>query len=244
MLVYLLLMVYFLIFLLELGLLFYFSKKLIKSLFLVILKITNSHKALVNILAILFLPGTIIHELSHLLVAGVMLIPVGEISVLPEVGGDGVKLGSVQIGKSDPVRRILIGVAPVLLGVLIIIGILYFINLKIWWQVLLGLYLIFEIGNTMFSSKKDLAGLLGFILAILLVGILALGALYFLRPLLLINIWIKLNSADLTLVENFFKKGAVYLLIPLILDLIIIIFTGLFTKRRDGNDREGGNRLK
>ena len=224
-------MIYFILFLLELGLLFYLSKKLIKSLYLLILKITKSYHLVVHTLAVIFLPGTIIHKLAHLLVAGMMLVPVGEMNVLPEVEGEGVKLGSVQVGQSDPVRGTLIAVAPVLLGVLIILGILYFINFKIWWQVLLGLYLIFEISNTMFSSKKDLAGVVGFVAAILVVGLILVGGLYLWRPLPAENIWIKLNSANFSGVANFFQKASLYLLAPLILDLIIILLTRPFRKR-------------
>ena len=152
-------MIFLSIFIIEFILLFFLSKKLIKSLSLLIYKITKSQKAVVNILAILFLPGTIFHELAHLLTAGIMLVPVGEISVIPEiegqparnatqsVAGGNVKLGSVQIGKVDPLRLTIIGVAPVILGFLSILGILYFAgnfqNLN-WWQIALGLYLIFE----------------------------------------------------------------------------------------------------
>ncbi len=218
-------MIYFLIFILELGLLFYLSKKLINTLAGLIYKIFKTHSAVVHTLAIIFLPGTIIHELSHLLVAGVLFIPVGELSVLPEIEEKGVKLGSVQIGHSDPLRRIIVGVAPVLVGILSIIGILYFIhtgNSFIWWQAILALYLVFEIGNTMFSSRKDLEGIIGFS-AILLVGLLALGILYSLRPLLIQNIWISLNRSDLTGVLNFFKQAVIYLGVPLALDLIMIL---------------------
>src|SRR3989338_5660551 len=80
-------MIFLSIFIIEFILLFFLSKKLINSLSLLIYKVTKSQKAVVNILAIIFLPGTIFHELAHLLTAGVMLVPVGEISVIPEVDG-------------------------------------------------------------------------------------------------------------------------------------------------------------
>lgn len=221
-------MIYFLLFIIELGLLFFLSKKLINSLAKTFYRFHFSHRTLVHILAILFLPGTIIHELAHLLVAGVLLIPVGELSVLPEVEGESVKLGSVQIGQSDPIRMSLVGIAPVIFGVGIILIILSFLNFTVWWQAFLGLYLIFEIGNSMFSSKRDLEGVLGFLVAILVVGGGVLGVLYFLRPFLIQNIWIYLNSTDLTGVSDFFKQAAIYLGVPLSLDLTIISLTKLF----------------
>src|SRR3989344_5994531 len=185
-------MFYLATFLLEFLLLFFLSKKLIKSLYLILFKISKSHKVVVNTLSIIFLPGTIMHELAHLLTAGVLLVPVGEMVVIPQIDGDGVKLGSVQIGKVDPFRLTIIGVAPVILGSLSILGLLYFTQIYLdftWWKVLLGLYLIFEISNTMFSSKKDIEGTIGFVVAILIVGILLVSVLYFWKPLLITDIW-------------------------------------------------------
>src|SRR5688572_24943167 len=119
-------MVFFIIFVLEFILLFFLSKRLIRALSLTIFKITKSQNVVINTLAVIFLPGTIFHELAHLLTAGVLLVPVGEISVIPEIEENGVKLGSVQIGKVDPFRLTIVGVAPVLLGLSAILGILYF----------------------------------------------------------------------------------------------------------------------
>lgn len=226
-------MIFFILFLVEIILLFFLSKKLIKSLSLTLYRITNSHRAVVNILAIIFLPGTIIHELAHLLTAGIMLVPVGEISVLPEVEETGVKLGSVQIGKVDPFRLTIVGVAPVLLGMLSILGILYFAQNAqhlLWWQIVLGLYLIFEISNTMFSSKKDIAGTIGFVVAVLVVTIALIGILYIFKPLLLQNMWISVVTLNWEPITDFFKRSSLYLLVPLILDFLIILLTTPFRK--------------
>lgn len=220
-------MIYFLFFLFELAFLFFLSKKLINSLARIFFKFHFSHKTTVNILAILFLPGTIIHELAHLLIGGVLLVPVGEMNLLPEIHEDGVKLGSVQIGKVDPIRMSLVGVAPILFGVSGILFILTFFNFSIWWQVILGLYLIFEIGNSMFSSKRDLEGVVGFLIAIVLVAGAFLVASYFLKPDFLQTIWTIINNFDLGNVAEFFKTAAKFLLVPLGLDLIIILMTKL-----------------
>jgi len=226
-------MLYLFLFLVELFLLFFLSKKLINALARIIFKITKSHRIVVNVLSIIFLPGTIFHELSHLLTAGLLLVPVGEISVLPELEEKGVKLGSVAIGRSDPIRRMFIGVAPVLLGLLTIFGLLYFIKISndfLWWQILLSLYLIFQIGNTMFASKKDLEGTIGFVLAGLIVTILALGGLYFINLTIFQNLMTFLSSIDLNPLFNLFKTALFYLLVPLILDLMVILLTKLYPK--------------
>lgn len=220
-------MIFSILFALELILLFFLSKKLINSLARALYRISSSHKFVVNSLALIFLPGTIFHELSHLLVAGIMLVPVGEITVLPEIEEGGVKLGGVQIGKVDPFRLTIVGVAPFILGTLSILGILYFAlqgNL-LWWQIILGLYLIFEISNTMFSSKKDIQGTIVFIAAFLVLFLAFLIALLFLRPLLLQNIWNLISGFEPLI--NFFKKGSIYLLVPLTLDLLLILLTRL-----------------
>ncbi|OGE72554.1 hypothetical protein A3H40_00435 [Candidatus Daviesbacteria bacterium RIFCSPLOWO2_02_FULL_38_15] len=227
-------MIHILLFLLEIGTLFFLSKKLIDSLARIFFKLTHNHQAVINILAILFLPGTIIHELTHLLTAGIMLVPVGEMTVAPEILEDGIKLGGVQIGKTDPFRKTLIGVAPVLAGTAAILGILYFaqIDQYVFWQIVLSLYLIFAIGNTMFSSKKDLEGITGFGVAILLVILIILSTLYLLNPALIQNFWSYLHTINFESVINFFKKSSIYLLVPLSLDLIIILIITSFLERK------------
>lgn len=215
-------------------LLFFFSKKIIRSISQVLFRFTKNHKVVVNILAIIFLPGTIFHELSHLLAAGLMLVPVGELKALPEIEGETVKLGSVQIAKVDPFRLTIIGVAPVIFGMLSILGILYYAqdtkNLN-WWQILIGLYFIFEFANTMFSSKKDVEGTAIFVGLLSILTISLILALYFINPTLLSNFWIYINSLNLTPLSNFFKLGSLYLLVPLSLDLLIIFLANIFTRR-------------
>lgn len=224
-LIYLIFMLYFLIFLAELIALFFLSRKLINSLARIFFRLTKNQHTVVNILAIIFLPGTILHELAHLLFAGIMLVPVGEINVLPVVEEAGVKLGSVQIGKTDPLRRIIVGVAPVLFGMLAILSIFYLIQGSdhfIWWQIVLALYLVFEIGNTMFSSKKDLEGVIGFTVAIVTVAIVILATLYLLNPVILQNIWLYINKLNFGSTVRLFKSASIYLGIPIVLDILII----------------------
>lgn len=227
-------MIYLVFFLLEIGILFFLSKRLINALAKIFYRFTGSHQAMVNILAILFLPGTILHELAHLLAAGIMLVPVGEMTVVPEVLAEGVKLGGVQIGKCDPFRRTLVGVAPVLVGIAAILGILYFAQIDKYslWQIVLSLYLIFTIGNTLFSSKKDLEGVIGFVVTIFLVVLIIMVALYLLNPSLTQSLWSYPGKINFEPVINFFKKSSIYLLVPLGLDLIIMLITTPFLAGR------------
>ena len=226
-------MPYFLLLIFELILLFALSKKLINALTAILFRVTRNQRAAIHIMAIIFLPGTIFHELAHLLFAGVMLVPVGEMSVMPEIEQNRVKLGSVQIGKADPLRRTIIGVAPVIFGLILIFTALYFIqgaNSFIWWQIVLGLYLVFVTGNTMFSSKKDLEGVIVFTAMILIITIAVFFSLYFLKPAILQNLFQFINKLNLEFVLNFFKMADAYLLIPIALDILIVSAGKLFKK--------------
>lgn len=191
---------------------------------------------MVNTLAVIFLPGTIIHELAHLLFAGVMLVPVGEINVVPEIEGQTVKLGSVQISKTDPLRRSIVGVAPVLFGLILIFSIFLLVPIGDsalpWWQTALALYLLFEIGNTMFSSKKDLEGTIIFAATILILAFAILAAIYFLDKPLLQNLWLYFSQQDLNFLNKYFKQADIYLAVPVVLDLAIILLVSLFTSRK------------
>ncbi len=225
-------MIYFLFFIAELLFLLFLSKKLINNLARLIYRFTRSHRVVVHALAVIFLPGTIIHELAHLLFAGVMLVPVGELSVYPEIEEHGMKLGSVQIGQTDPFRRMIVGVAPVLLGMVLIFSI--FLLVKIgeapWWQAALGLYMLFQIGNTMFSSKKDIEGSILFVILVSVLTLVAILALYLLSPITLQNFWIYLNNLSLEFAASFFKQASTYLLAPVVLDLLILLLSIPFRK--------------
>lgn len=131
---------------------------------------------------VVVLPGVVIHELSHWLMAKL----VGARVSLPSLGpvrrgrGKQISLGSVRVGKVGPVRASLIGVAPLLGGsaVILLIG-----NLVLGISELAGavagqgvagffdalaqmarvgdfwlwLYLIFAVSNAMLPSESDMA---------------------------------------------------------------------------------------
>lgn len=109
-----------------------------------------------------FLPGTFIHELSHFLMAKVLFVPVGKFNLVPKRGEKEIVLGSVAIAKVDIVRRLIIGAAPVIFGITLVLSVVY-ISVsqsvyKDWRLVALIGYIVFITGNSMFSSKKDLEG--------------------------------------------------------------------------------------
>ena len=213
------------LFIAELLLLFSLSRSLTSALAKFFYTLTGSRRATINILAFIFLPGTIIHELSHLLVAGMMFVPVGRIEVLPQIDGDEVRLGSAEIGQTDMLRRMVIGMAPILVGLLVMVGTLWlsYGNLSgetPIWQVFIVLYVIFQVSNSMFSSKKDMEGAVALFLALFLILTAVITAIY-LGGLWPVFAGLKLPQAPL---DGFFIKADLLLLIPLGID---VMFLGL-----------------
>jgi hypothetical protein len=214
----------------ELFVLFLLSKKLTRRLSFYFYQVTRSKKLTILWLAILFFPGTFIHELSHYLMAVFINVRVGDMEFLPEVQEHGVKLGSVSIAKTDPFRRLLIGMAPFLFGTAIILALLYFgsvYNLfsHYWFSILTG-YIVFEIGNTMFSSRKDMEGALELLIVL------------FMLMLILYFAGLRLPAFDPSiifgqpLITKIFEKGAYFLLIPLAIDLVVIILLSFFKRKK------------
>jgi hypothetical protein len=159
----------------EFILLFMTSRFISKFLFILFYKIFKSTKASILFLAIIFFPGVAIHELSHFLMAEILFVKTGEIEFMPEVMGDEVEMGSIQIGKTDIVRRMLTGVAPIIMGSIFIFSILFyfftaitvenaFSSVFLGIQSVLIMWMVFVTTNTMFSSRRDLEGFLEFLL--------------------------------------------------------------------------------
>jgi hypothetical protein len=131
---------------------------------------------------VLVLPGVVIHELSHWLVATLLGVRVSQFRLGPVRQGRSkrVSLGSIRVGKVDPVRASLIGLAPLLgaSAVILLIGNLVLGvgelaqsiasgGLEGLWAALrqamqvpdfwLWLYLIFGISNAMLPSESDMS---------------------------------------------------------------------------------------
>jgi len=69
---------------------------------------------------ILFFPGILVHESSHWLMAKLMRVPTGKLSLIPRNLPNGkLRLGYVETQKSDWFRDSLIGAAPLITGCII-----------------------------------------------------------------------------------------------------------------------------
>jgi hypothetical protein len=130
---------------------------------------------------VLLMPGVIIHELSHLLMAWLLRVRVRRFSLGPvrRARSQHVSLGSIEVANVDPLRGSLIGLAPLLAGsaVILLIGnrVLGVNELAVAFTtsgvrgVLAGLgqvarvpsfslwlYLVFAVSNAMLPSESDL----------------------------------------------------------------------------------------
>lgn len=200
-------MVFALVFVFEVIFLFFLSKTLTRSLYFLP----------INLISFLFLPGIIIHELSHFLIASLLFVSVGDIEFTPQVKDGELKLGRVSIGKTDPIRRFLIGVAPLVFGLSVILGLLYLVQankLSDLLVLVLLSYILFGVGNTMFSSKKDMEGAL----VLLVFAVIVFIAVYLLGFRIQLS-WLQ-TPFFAKIFENF-QKADLYLLVLIGLDSTI-----------------------
>jgi len=124
---------------------------------------------------LLTLPGVLLHELSHVLMAVLLRVRVHRLSIgIQHREQDQIVLGSVDIAQTDPIRASLIGLAPLVSGCAVILliasqalglGRLEPFSLGALWRALptmyyapdfwLWIYLVLAIGNAMFPSAAD-----------------------------------------------------------------------------------------
>jgi hypothetical protein len=113
-----------------------------------VLLITNRNGPASTVYFYLLAPGVILHEISHWLVARLLFVPTRDVALFrPQPAetrdkqGGPVTLGYVEIFKTDPVRQSLIGLAPLPVGILVLL--------------LLAALLDFNAGVSTFSPKDD-----------------------------------------------------------------------------------------
>jgi hypothetical protein len=137
--------------------------------------------------SLIFLPGTILHELSHWLVAELLGVHTGEITILPNMDNaenDRQRLGSVATASSGPIRGFLIGAAPFVTGLLALSLLGYFVFLPslLTWQYILILYGIVVVGSSMMLSREDRRSLPFFLILVVVIVVIYLNTPYRLSP--------------------------------------------------------------
>ena len=131
------------------------------------------------LVSILFLPGVLLHETSHYLMAHALGVPTGRFSIIPRAQEDGrLQLGFVETAHTDILRDALIGMAPLIAGIffIIFVGVWRLELLDLWKNVVRGMtityyealtqlytrpdfwlwfYLVFTVSSTMMPSRSD-----------------------------------------------------------------------------------------
>lgn len=153
-----------------------------------------------NLYFFMLAPGVIIHELSHWLFAKLLFVPTKDVSLFrPQRQTDSrgqtgpITLGYVEVFQTDPLRQSLIGLAPLPIGIAVLLGLAAVLNFynggnslvpettSMWRAItalpgevvnsfrqpinILWLYLVFTVSNGMLPSRPDRRPwLIGFIL--------------------------------------------------------------------------------
>lgn len=136
--------------------------------------------------SLVFLPGTIIHEVSHLLLAAATGAKAGNVVIFPEFIADNfpkkgapreIKLGSVMVQKMNPVQGFFVGLAPLFSGLALLVWLASKIQLNLQngvsYLLALQVYFFFVIANSLFPSWADIKHTLPLTSIMISLGILA-----------------------------------------------------------------------
>lgn len=137
--------------------------------------VTGDPGCAVRVLFLLLLPGVLLHEFSHWLIANLTGVRTGAVSIgLGKTRGKHFSLGSVTVERTDPLREALIGIAPFIFGIVAVWAIMGYgfdlwpdrhitpelVGSRIWESITdpltwLALYLVFAVSTSMIPSESD-----------------------------------------------------------------------------------------
>lgn len=206
----------------------------IQAIFLII---TRSPNMTIGVFSMLFFPGVFLHELSHFVMAKLIGVRTGKFSLIPQVMPDGrLQLGYVEAASTDIFRDSLVGLAPLISGMLFIaLGATSHLHLSILWETLrnsqwtlflmglqalptvpdfwLWFYGTFAVSTTMMPSESDRHAWLplGLVSALLLVLAVLAGA----GPWMLTNLAPAFNQ--------FLRSTALILLVSIVVHIVLIL---------------------
>jgi len=158
----------------EIIAIYFLAHSLLNMSFHLFRKIFRSDSIIIWITALLYLPGTILHEISHYFFALLLAMNPEEVSIFPRIEKDHIQLGHVLYRRhpSDVFRPIIVGIAPFFgaIGTLWAIESFHLFPAGVWWQTALVGYLILAVTANMFSSKQDLVDLIYVVPIFLIIG--------------------------------------------------------------------------
>ena len=145
----------------------------------VFLILSRSERVTITLFSLIFLPGVLLHELSHYGMAVLLGVDAARFSLIPQLLDDGrLQLGYVETAKTDIARDLLVGAAPLIVGGGFVALVAIFpMHLQPMWAVLrngqfglfwfgltglftvkdfpLWFYLTFAVSSTMLPSQSD-----------------------------------------------------------------------------------------
>lgn len=221
--------------LLMLGPLLLLQRGLHREFQAVFLLITRRPEIAVALFSLLFFPGVLLHEASHFVMAKILRVPTGKVSLIPQsLEGNRLRLGFVETGETDILRDALIGMAPLLTGGLFVAyaGIVRLDLLLVWDGVASGnveaalnnlavsmampdfwlwFYLMVAVSSTMFPSPSDRRAWLPVTLIVVL--IVGLALIFGAGPWMSENLLPYLNDALRGIAVVFAISSAVHLVV-------------------------------
>ena len=120
--------------------------------------LSRSAEFSIALFSILFLPGVMLHELSHYLIALILGVRAASFSLIPQLLPNGrLQLGYVETVKTDFLRDSLIGAAPLLAGgsVVAFLAVARLDLIPLWDAFRHGQFSLFWLGLTLLPQTPD-----------------------------------------------------------------------------------------
>ena len=168
----------FLAFALTLALMLLLSRWISRQVQIIGLRVSGDMNVAIMVYYLLMFPGIVLHELSHYLTARLLQMQVGSFALGPKKRRNTIELGSVTVSSGGSLRDSLVGLAPFLMGTLVLLLVSYYVFdvaalgeawrtagwAGVWakmnglWRVpdfWLWAYVIFVVSNSMTPSEAD-----------------------------------------------------------------------------------------
>ena len=207
----------FFLFITSIFILYFVSRYMLTELFHFLHLFIRRRDVIFSTIAVIFLPGTILHELSHYIAATILFLQVGEVHIMPTWKENHLQLGRVTYKKTDVVRSIIVGVAP-FFGALFFFWFVGAFHLFPHTHMIITLifgYLLFSVSANMFSSRQDLVDLI-YIIPLCLIA----GTVFYITNIKISvafpEVWLQ-NTADLL------QRINIYITICIAIHVIMIL---------------------